>query len=111
MRIRATAFLLALLLTGCNDSTTSAETAASDVSYSITKDESLGTIKRTVEVQIEAPADEEALERLAHKIKDSRKTSYERTFIGWRIAGQTGPYYATTHFNPDLSVVITKPLD
>lgn len=75
--------------------------------YRITKDESLGTMKRSVEAQIKEPIDEATLGRLANEIRDASPRKHEITFIGWRIFGQTaGPYWATTHFNPDLNVRI-----
>src|SRR5690606_2382784 len=84
-----------------------AKSSAPDVVYLKLKDEEHGTIKRTVEVQIKERIDEATLERLAHKTRDERSTKYDRTFIGWRIAGaEPGPYCATTNFTPDLKIQI-----
>lgn len=81
--------------------------AADSVVYLLTKDEATGSTKRSVEVQIREPIDESTLERLANEIRERSTTKYDRTFIGWRIVGQPpSPYWATTHFNPDLQVQI-----
>ena len=86
----------ASLLVGCGDS--------GSAEYSITKDESMQNIKRSVEVLLPNRIDESELERLA---QDIYKTGFERTFIGYRIKGdEGGVYWATTHYNPDLKVAI-----
>ncbi|MCB1144968.1 MAG: hypothetical protein KDK54_22165 [Leptospiraceae bacterium] len=75
--------------------------------HNIIKDESMSNIKRTVEVELENETTKEELEKLAQNIKSKENKSYERTFIGYRIKGQKkSSFWATTHFEPDLKVVI-----
>jgi hypothetical protein len=75
--------------------------------YSITKDESMGNIKRSVDLSIEKPLTEKQLVAIAKEIKNSDTNEYERTFIGYVLADQTSSiYWATTHFNPLLQVNI-----
>jgi hypothetical protein len=75
--------------------------------YRITSDETLHTIKRTVEVEVERPLTEEQLEDIASEIRALKSTKFERTFIGYRLSDQTvDMYWATTHFNPSLKVNI-----
>ncbi|QHF03875.1 MULTISPECIES: hypothetical protein [Pseudomonas syringae group] len=82
-----------------------ADTSPGDVRYSVTKDESKANIKRTVEVVLDQRVDQQTLESLAQKIKDSKPGSYQRTFIGWRIkCEESGAYWVKTDYLPNLSV-------
>lgn len=75
--------------------------------FSITSDEVMPRIKRSVEVLLPERVSEEQLYLLAHHIRGLDSRSYDRTFIGYRIKGQAGGmYWATTHFDPGLQVVI-----
>jgi len=81
--------------------------AQSDVAYSITKDETTAPFKRTVEVALDSRIREADLQRIAEAIKAEAKQKTDRTFIGYRIEGKTtGAYWATTHYDPTLKVVI-----
>lgn len=76
-----------------------------DIHYSITKDESKRDIKRVVEIVLPERVDQSTLEALAIQIKESNRTHYQRTFIGWRIKGEEGgAYWAKTDFVPELTV-------
>lgn len=78
-----------------------------NTNYSILSDESKHNIKRTVEIELPERIDKAELTRIAQYIKASEERSYERTFIGYRIRGDgSGYYWATTHYNPDLEVII-----
>ena len=78
------------------------------VSYRITQDESLGNIKRTVEVEIDERIDEDTLRNIAKYIKSKERRTYQRTFIGYRMKGSRKDMinWATTHYDPDLKVEI-----
>ncbi|KAF1073317.1 hypothetical protein [Halodesulfovibrio sp. MK-HDV] len=90
----------------------SAENAVSTVqnvplpNYRIVDEEMLGTAKRQVDVLLDERISEEELRAIAKKIKASAGT-FDRTFIGYVIKGEkSSPYWATTHYNPDLKVVV-----
>ncbi len=75
-----------------------------DVSYKIISDEHKRNIKRTVEVSINKRVDETTLTLIAKDIKALDNTPVERTFIGYRLDGQNGMYWATTNYDPDLVI-------
>lgn len=78
-----------------------------DDAYEITKDEKLGSIKRTVEIELTEKVDEMRLKEIAESVYEN---GFDRTFIGYRIRGETRPtYWATTHYNPKLEVRIISP--
>lgn len=76
--------------------------------YQITEDTVKGNIKRTVEVELSSRTDEETLKALAEQIHDLSNVDVDRTFIGYRIAGdhKNQSFWATTHYNPSLEVKI-----
>ncbi|MDY0207369.1 MAG: hypothetical protein RBR82_12215 [Pseudomonas sp.] len=76
--------------------------------YKITKDTVRRNIKRAVEVELYSPIDEDTLHALADKIHALSDVGVPRTFIGYRIASDTeNPYYwATTHYNPNIEIII-----
>ena len=78
-----------------------------ELQYAITSDEHKGNIKRTVEVELPNRTDEKTLSAIAKKIFSMTSEQYERTFIAYRIAGDSNRgYWATTHFNPNLEIKI-----
>ena len=76
--------------------------------FIITKDEYLGSSKRTVEITLDREATEGELAAIANHMYADRKKDTDRTFIGYRLAGENnqGSYWATTHFNPDLKIEV-----
>ncbi len=77
--------------------------------YNIKPDEYLGNIKRTVEVRLVSKLSLEQLKAVAEIIKADEKKKTERTFIGYALEGHQAPgYWATTHYNPDLNVIILE---
>lgn len=77
------------------------------VNIKILSDEHKGSIKRTVEVELEERTDTATLAMIAKRIKATEQREYERTFIGYRLKeGDGNSYWATTHFNPELEVKI-----
>jgi hypothetical protein len=75
--------------------------------YTITNDTYKRTIKRSVEVSLAHRVSEADLVKIAERIKASADHDTERTFIGYRLQeGGSHSYWATTHYNPDLAVVI-----
>lgn len=73
--------------------------------HTVTKDESMRDIKRTVEVTLPVPLNPDELTRLA---KHLHKPGYERTFMLYVLPGMTPAQgaWATSHFNPTLDVII-----
>ncbi len=107
--------LIAVFLVGCSDSIPSNTTPVNEqienvvqqqeALYTIVSDEQRGSIIRKVNVELPARINKAQLEQLAYKIKNSDNTSYERTLIMYRIAGEKSvAAWATTHFDPDLEV-------
>lgn len=87
------------------DVTTETEPRASG--YSIASDVYKARIKRTVDVALEQRVSEADLTDIATEIKAQAKQDTDRTFIGYRVDGKdTGAYWATTHYDPDLKVTI-----
>lgn len=107
---------LLIALTGCGsdkqDPVSSQPSNSPDSSqhvggYSITQDDYHSTFKRTVEVQLDERMTEAQLQTIAKQIKQGASNDTDRTFIGYRIDGNTaGAYWATTHYEPELSVRI-----
>lgn len=77
-------------------------------SYEILEDEVQRNVKRTVEVRLASRTDEDSLKVLAQEIYDLSKAKVERTFIGYRIAGEGSDqaFWATTNYDPDLKIHI-----
>ena len=114
-----------LMLSACSDSVpdTSKKTVSADTvknaseqktivqampKYKIIKDEVNHNIKRTVEVELSSRTDEESLRALAEKIYSLSNVKVERTFIGYRIAGEDKrqAFWAKTDYDPDMKVNI-----
>ncbi|WP_430471805.1 hypothetical protein [Thalassospira lucentensis] len=88
-------FFAVALIAGCG---------SSDDDYKIIKDEKMGSIKRTVEIELIERVDEKRLREIATNVYEK---GFERTFIGYRVKGENRPtYWATTHYNPNLEVKI-----
>lgn len=83
-------------------------TALTIPSYEILEDEVQRNVKRTVEVRLASRTDEDSLKVLAQEIYDLSKAKVERTFIGYRIAGEGSDqaFWATTNYDPDLKIHI-----
>lgn len=75
--------------------------------YTLVSDEYMDSIKRTVEISLPARISPAGLKALAADIKAKSTRTTDRTFIGYRIAGEPkASYWATTHYNPELEVQI-----
>lgn len=73
--------------------------------YEIVADEKRGNVTRKVEVELPTRLNKSQLETIANEIKSADSKDYERTFIMYRIKGENSvAAWATTHFDPDLSV-------
>ena len=74
--------------------------------YRIVSDTAYQVIKRTVEVELPTPVSEARLGEIAREIKGRDRRPFQRTFIGYRLKGEAPglPYWATTHYNPNLNV-------
>ncbi|RRV04422.1 hypothetical protein EGJ27_21540 [Pseudomonas sp. v388] len=105
---------LSLLILGCGESDTPKKPSASAILsselsavYTVTKDEYMGPIKRSVEVLLEKKISDRQLAEVAIFIRSSALRDTERTFIGYYLKGVSEPgYWATSHFNPELKVDI-----
>lgn len=76
--------------------------------YTIIKNESMPPFKHTIEIVLDEQATTAQLEFIAHSIRNAEKHTYDRTFIGYYLKTDLLPkmYWATSHFNPELEVVI-----
>ena len=101
-------FSISFILFGCGDESSSGVKIPDDINYSILEDEKLYGIKRSVEVSLNKKVSREVLKEFALSIKESDSRSYQRTFIGYFIAGndRNQGYWASSHFNPNLEVEI-----
>ena len=72
--------------------------------YTIVKDDSKRDIKRMVEVSLNKKLTKKQLESIA---KDIFKDGFKRTFISYKIEGESSSAkWATSNFNPDLDIYI-----
>jgi hypothetical protein len=79
-----------------------------DVDYTIVSDESLRTVKRTIEIRLNKRVSQSVLRSIAMTLHSSNPSKFERAFIGYHVDGVEtgGTYWATTHFNPNLDIRI-----
>lgn len=76
--------------------------------FTILSDERTPGIKRSVQVHLEAPVGEDQLAVIAHEIKAADPVPYPQTFILYYLPGmpEGNGAWATTHFDPELRVVV-----
>lgn len=79
-----------------------------DVNYEIIKKDTLGSIKCSLDVRINKKVSKEVLRSLAIDLKNAQHQSYDRIFINYYLPDMEVGHgsWATSHFNPDLKVVI-----
>jgi hypothetical protein len=81
-----------------------------NIKYQIVNNETLGSIKRTVDVVLKEKISEEDLKKVALEIKNSDSKNYEKIFIGYSLQSdkirKNKNGWATTHFNPNLEVKV-----
>ena len=80
----------------------------SDVKYEIINSSVIPGIKRTLNLRLNQKVSKEVLRSIAYQLKNMDQNEYERTFILYYLPNMkvgTGAW-ATTHFDPDLQVVI-----
>ncbi len=79
-----------------------------DVSYSIIDSQSLPGIKRSLDVRLNRKVSKNTLRDIALKLKSQDSRDYDRTFMSYFLPGMAtnAGAWATTHFNPDLEVLI-----
>lgn len=119
--LAATITLLAL--TACSENSTAmpneeteitaksgaVQNAVQDIpEYKIIEDTVKRDVKRTVEVELSSRTDEDSLRALAEKIYGLSGEKVQRTFIGYRIAGEDKNqlFWATTNYTPELEVTL-----
>lgn len=72
-------------------------------SYSITKDDFRNTQARKVEVLLPQRISEAELAQVAQAVRTDTKSNPQRTFIGFRVEGQSArTYWANASFDPDF---------
>ncbi len=83
-------------------------TIPDDVSYSIIDSDVMPVFKRSLVVRLNKKVSERTLRALALKLKSQDSRNYERTFIVYYLPGMKvgAGAWATTHFDPDLDVLI-----
>ncbi len=76
--------------------------------YTIIESENLRDVKRSVRVRLARILDKDELAQIAIEIRNGDQRKYDRTFILYYLPGMLtdGLAWATTHFEPDLSVVV-----
>jgi len=87
----------------CNTSAISA-----DARYEIINKDTLGSIKCSLEIRIEKKVTKEVLQNIALDIKSKLDMKYDLIFINYYLPNMRvgSGSWATSHFNPDLKVVI-----
>lgn len=98
---------LGFLLAGFG-SASSEPALSKNIKYTIQEDTHLKEIKRSVVVILEEKLSNDELKQLAKKIKKNDPSNYQRTFIVYHLKGEgkNGGAWATTHFNPNLEVIV-----
>lgn len=79
--------------------------------YSIIKQESLPSIKASLDIRLNREFNKSSIEKLAQKLKNDLKGDYERIFICYYLPGMKvgSGAWATSHFDPDLKIIMTAP--
>lgn len=101
-------FLALLILTPTDDDSGQTQSIPEDLNYEIINEDVVPDARRSLDVRLSRKVPPEVLRSLAQKLKDSDSGSYDRTFIGYYLPGQTvnAGGWATSHFKPDLNVKI-----
>lgn len=77
--------------------------------FTVVSDEYMASFKRTVEISLPARISTADLSAIAEAIKANATRTTDRTFIGYRIAGEPeSGYWATTHYDPGLEVRVLE---
>jgi len=79
--------------------------------YSIIKQESIPSIKASIDVRLNKEFNKSSIEKLALKLKNDLNGNYQRIFICYYLPGMTvgSGAWATSHFDPDLEIIMTSP--
>ncbi len=79
-----------------------------DVSFSIIDSDTFLNYRRSLTVRLNKRVSEQVLRAIALHLKDLDRRTYDRTFITYYLPGMdpNDRAWATTHFNPDLEVLI-----
>lgn len=108
-RLMTLLLIIAVVVSMCsiaNNDTEKAATASTTVlpsAYSITKDEFREGRPRKVEVMLPKRLNETDLVEVAEAIRANTKIKADRTFIGFRVEGQSeSTYWANASFDPDV---------
>ncbi|NQZ32545.1 MAG: hypothetical protein HRU06_14855 [Oceanospirillaceae bacterium] len=111
--------LSGFFLSACGNNESEKDNVVADVSisesiaissYTIVKDTNLATIKRSVDVILDAELSVEALTAIAVEIKKSDSKKYDRTFIIFNLStdAPNAAAWATGHSNPNLKIEILR---
>lgn len=104
----AIAALLILLIVVASDGSDERTQKPDDVSYSVIETNTIPGIKRSLDVRMNRKVPEDVLRAIALKLKAGDSRKYQRTFISYYLPGMKvgGGAWATSHFDPTLSVRI-----
>ena len=91
-----------------NDEPPTETAIPSGVTYEVIETDTLGTIKRSVDVRLNQRVSQDTLRALALVIRDQDSRDHDRTFITYFLpeTENGSGAWATTHFDPDLEVQI-----
>lgn len=79
-----------------------------NVNYTIIDKSNMGNIKSSIDIRLEKKVTKEFLHKLALNLRKLEPRKYDRLFISYYLSGMKlgSGAWATTHFNPNLAVII-----
>ncbi len=82
--------------------------AAQGVNYTVIEKTNLGQVKGSISIRLEKKVSKDSLRKLALKLREIQPRKYDRLFITYYLPNMKPGFgaWASTHFNPDLKVVI-----
>lgn len=83
-----------------------------DIEYSVLRKESIGDEKLSLDIELKREYQKSDLIKFAHYLKENVvEKTYKRIFISYYLKGMKVGHgaWATSHFNPDLEVVMSSP--
>lgn len=82
------------------------QSSGSNANFSIISEDVVPGERRSLDVRLAEPVDEETLAAIARRLRAQDERSFQRTFIVYYLPGMEvdAGGWATSHFNPDLEV-------
>ena len=104
-------YILAIVFLGAISSCNGAPPIPEDVTYTIVGTDIIPGIKRSLDIRLNREVREDVLRSIAMELKSSDRKKYQRTFMLYYLPGMEvdAGGWASTHFNPDLEVIILQP--